>query len=129
MLRSLGLENVRTQGGAGDRGIDGIGELVVNRFYRTRVAFQCKKYNDANAITPEKIRDFRGAILGRVDRGIFITTSRFTKAALDEAQRENVIPIETIDVSSLIDIILDEKFGVSEAIALKIDRTLFIQYQ
>jgi restriction system protein len=129
LLRSMGLENVKTQGGAGDRGIDGTGELLVNRFLRTRVAFQCKKYGDANSITPEKIRDFRGAISGRVDRGIFITTSRFTKAALEEAQRENVIPIEIVDVSRLLDLVIEEKFGVSEAIALRLDERFFSQYE
>ena len=93
IFRTLGFENVVIRGGSGDGGIDGLGELLVNRFLRTRVAFQCKKYQDGSPVTPERIRDFRGAIAGRVDRGIFLTTSRFTKAASDEARRENVTPI------------------------------------
>lgn len=128
ILRSIGFENVKTLGGSGDGGIDGIGELLVNRFLRTRVAFQCKRYGEGAAITPDKVRDFRGAIAGRVERGIFITTSRFTKASVAEAQRDNVTPVELIDLSALIDILVGEKIGVDERKALRINRNLFSQY-
>lgn len=128
IFRTLGFENVLIRGGSGDGGIDGLGELLVNRFLRTRVAFQCKKYGDASPITPERIRDFRGAIAGRVDRGIFLTTSRFTKAASEEARRENATPIELIDLSQIIEILIAEKVGVVERKALAIDGEFFLQY-
>lgn len=129
LLRRLGLDNVRSQGGSGDQGIDGIGELRVSRFMRTRVAYQCKKYQEGSSITPTMVRDFRGAISGRVDRGIFVTTSNFTKAAREEAQRDNVVPIELIDIENLLEILIDEKIGVAEVKALKIDNDFFGRYK
>lgn len=129
ILRTIGFENVNTRGGSGDAGIDGVGELLVNRFFRTRIAFQCKKYQDSSPITPDKIRDFRGAIAGRVDRGIFLTTSRFTKAAIEEAQRDNAIPIELVDLSTIIEIMLDARIGVVERRALSILPEFFKQYR
>lgn len=129
LLRRLGLDNVQAQGGSGDQGIDGVGELRVSRFMRTRVAYQCKKYQDSNSVTPTMVRDFRGAISGRVDRGLFLTTSKFTKAAREEASRENVVPIELIDIEGLLEIIIDEKVGVEEVKALKINSAFFEKYK
>lgn len=129
LLRRLGLDNVQAQGGSGDQGIDGVGELKVSRFMRTRVAYQCKKYQDSNPVTPTMVRDFRGAISGRVDRGLFLTTSKFTKAAREEASRENVVPIELIDIDGLLEIIIDEKVGVEEVKALRIDSAFFEKYK
>lgn len=129
LLRKLGLDNVTAQGGSGDQGIDGIGELKVSRFMRMRVAYQCKRYQEKNAITPSMVRDFRGAITGRVDRGLFITTSRFSRAARDEAKRENVIPIELIDIDQLVEILIEERIGVSEVRALKVDEVFFDRYR
>jgi len=128
ILRSTGFENVTTTGGSGDGGIDGIGDLLIGRFVRTRVAFQCKKYQETTSIAPEKIRDFRGAISGRVERGIFMTTSRFSRAAIEEARRVNTIPIELVDLERLISIIIEEKIGVHERRALEFDRNFFDQY-
>lgn len=96
---------------------------------RIRVAFQCKKYHESSAITPEKVRDFRGAVSGRVDGGPFTTTSRFTRASRAEAQRENVIPIESIDLVQLVSIVVDENIGVREVAALEVDPEIFRQYQ
>jgi restriction system protein len=127
LLRTIGFENVTIRGGSGDGGIDGYGELLLNRFVRTKVAFQCKKYGD-QPVTPDKIRDFRGATTGRVDRGIFMTTSRFTKAASEEARRDNAIPIELVDLQGLIDIVIEERLGVRERKSLDIDVGFFEQY-
>jgi restriction system protein len=128
ILRTLGFENVTIRGGTGDGGIDGFGELLVNRFMRTKVAFQCKKYGDGSSVGPEKIRDFRGAIAGRVDRGVFLTTSRFTKAASEEARRDNATPIELVDLPRLIDIVIEERIGVTERRSIKVDAGFFAQY-
>ncbi len=79
LLRHIGFENVKVTGKSGDHGIDGEGYLLINRFVRTKVMFQCKRY--AGAVQVKELRDFRGAIQGRAERGIFLTTGTFTKNA------------------------------------------------
>ena len=64
-------------GRSGDGGIDGTGVLRVN-LLSFHVNYQCKRY--AGTVGPGSIRDFRGALAGRADKGLFITTGRFTKA-------------------------------------------------
>lgn len=43
------------------------------------------------------IRDFRGAMAGRGEKGVIITTSTFTAAAQQEATRDGVPPIDLLD--------------------------------
>jgi restriction system protein len=127
ILRHTGFENVVTVGGKGDRGVDGEGHLLLNRFVRTKVFFQCKRYQDP--VGPDKVRDFRGAIQGRADRGIFLTTSTFTREARQEAARENATPIELVDIERLLDIMIEEKLGVEERKALRLSETFFEVYR
>lgn len=126
LLRHIGFEQVRVSGGSGDRGVDGEGQLTINRFVRTKVMFQCKRY--VNAVTPDKIRDFRGAIQGRAERGIFLTTATFTKGAREEAARENATPIELVDIDRLLDLLIEEGLGVRETKALVIEDGFFRPY-
>lgn len=127
ILRHTGFENVVTVGGKGDRGVDGEGYLQLNRFVRTKVLFQCKRYQDP--VGPERVRDFRGAIQGRADRGIFLTTSTFTRDAKLEAARENATPIELVDIERLMDIMIEEKLGVEERKALHLSEKFFEVYR
>jgi restriction system protein len=59
------------------------------------VLFQCKRYK--GSVGPGEIRDFRGAMVGRADKGLFITTGSFTPAAVKEATRDGAPPIDLID--------------------------------
>ncbi len=127
ILRHIGFENVTTTGGRGDRGVDGEGFLLLNRFVRTKILFQCKRYQDK--VGPDKIRDFRGAIQGRADRGIFLTTGTFTRDAREEAARENATAIELVDIERLIDILIEEKLGVEEKRALHLSDKFFDVYR
>jgi restriction system protein len=126
-LRQTGFENVTVLGRTGDEGVDGEGYLLINRFVRTKVMFQCKRYD--GTISPDKIRDFRGAIQGRAERGIFITTGTFTRGAIQAAGRENATPIELVDIDRLIDLLIEQRIGVNETKALKIDHELFGRYK
>ena len=127
ILRHIGFENVVTTGGRGDRGVDGEGYLLLNRFVKTKVFFQCKRYYDT--VGPDKIRDFRGAIHGRADRGIFLTTGTFTREARVEASRENAVPIELVDIERLIEIMIEEKLGLEEKKALSLNDKFFEVYR
>lgn len=72
LLRESGFSQVEVTGRSGDGGIDGKGIAKVSGFLSFHVMFQCKRYK--GAITPSQIRDFRGANVGRTDKGLFITT-------------------------------------------------------
>ena len=98
VLRESGFQDVTVTGRSGDGGIDGIGILQVNALVSFKVLFQCKKY--AGSVTPSHVRDFRGAMTGRADKGIIITTGSFTSEARKEAIRDGAPPIELVDVRS-----------------------------
>jgi len=86
LLRESGFQEVAITGHSGDGGIDGIGILQVNPLVSFKVLFQCKKY--IGSVTPSQVRDFRGAMTGRADKGIIITTGSFTSEARKEAVRD-----------------------------------------
>lgn len=99
MLRESGFTQVIVTGKSGDGGIDGKGIARINGFLSFHVLFQCKKYK--GSITPNLIRDFRGAMQGRADKGLFITTGSFTREAIREATRDGAPPIDLIDGDQL----------------------------
>ena len=109
LLREAGFVKVEVLGKAGDGGIDGVGLLRIN-LITFQVYFQCKKWR--NSISPKDIRDFRGALQGRADKGLFITTSSFTKQASDEAARDGAIAIDLIDGQRLCDLMKQYELGV-----------------
>ncbi len=86
ILRESGFSQVVVTGKSGDGGIDGKGIARINGLLSFHVLFQCKKYS--GSITPSLIRDFRGAMQGRADKGLFVTTGSFTREALKEATRD-----------------------------------------
>jgi len=74
------------------------------------VIFQCKRYQ--GSITPSQIRDFRGAMVGRADKGLFITTGNFTKEAMREATRDGAPAIDLIDGDQLVEKLREFELGV-----------------
>ncbi|MCH1474547.1 MAG: restriction endonuclease, partial [Alphaproteobacteria bacterium] len=76
-----------------------------------QVYFQCKKWNQT--VGAREIRDFRGALQGRAAKGLFITTSNFSKQAVDEATRDGAIPIDLIDGERLTELLKEYRLGVS----------------
>lgn len=95
VLRESGFFQVEVTGKSGDGGIDGKGIVRVSGLLSFHVIFQCKRYK--GSISPSQIRDFRGAMQGRADKGLFITTGTFTREALKEATRDGAPPIDLID--------------------------------
>jgi len=109
LLREAGFVKVEVRGKTGDGGIDGVGILRVN-LVTFQVYFQCKKW--ASSVGAKEIRDFRGALQGRADKGLFITTSSFTKQASDEATRDGAIAIDLIDGQRLCELLKHYELGV-----------------
>lgn len=109
LLRAEGFINARVTGGSGDGGIDGVGVYRLS-LVSFPVYFQCKRYR--GTVGPEKVRDFRGAMQGRGDKGLLITTGSFTPEAKKEATRDGAPPIDLIDGDHLCDLLKDHRLGV-----------------
>ncbi len=124
LLREHGFTRVEVTGRSGDGGIDGRGVLRVN-LLSFHVSFQSKRY--AGTVGPGDIRDFRGAIAGRSDKGLFITTGRFTNAAKLEAAREGAVAIDLIDGEDLCLLLKEKGLGVvTETVErVTLDRSFF----
>ncbi len=99
MLRETGFDQVEVTGRSGDGGIDGKGIAKINGILSFRVVFQCKRYT--GAVSPSEIRDFRGAMQGRADKGLFITTGYFTREAIRESVRDGALAIDLVDGDKL----------------------------
>lgn len=110
LLRENGFVQVEVTGRSGDGGIDGKGILRLQNILSYHVVFQCKRYQ--GSVGPSAIRDFRGAMVGRADKGIFITTGTFTREALNEATRDGAPAIDLIDGETLAEMLKNLRLGV-----------------
>lgn len=117
LLREAGFMKVEVRGKSGDGGIDGLGILRVN-LVSFQVYFQCKRWT--GSVGSKEIRDFRGAVQGRADKGLFITTGHFTSQASDEATRDGAIAIDLIDGDRLCELLKDNSLGVETTMIEKI---------
>ncbi len=110
ILRESGFIQVEVTGKTGDGGIDGKGIVRISGLLSFHVIFQCKRYK--GTVTPSQIRDFRGAMQGRADKGLFITTGTFTREAIKEATRDGAPPIDLIDGELFCDKLKELKLGI-----------------
>jgi restriction system protein len=128
LLRESGFIQVEVTGRTGDGGIDGKGILRLSGLLSFHVIFQCKKY-DGTPVTASHVRDFRGAMVGRADKGLLITTGYFTRDAIREATRDGAPAIDLIDGDALIDKLKEIGLGVEtkriEVEQIKIDPEWF----
>lgn len=127
LLRESGFEKVQITGKSGDGGLDGIGILQMNAFVSFKVLFQCKRYS--GSVNASQVRDFRGAMMGRADKGIILTTGTFTADARKEAVRDGVPPIELVDGEKLLDMFEQLELGLKPKRAYEIDTTFFDEFR
>lgn len=123
LLREAGFEKVEVTGRSGDGGIDGNGVLQLNSFVSFQILFQCKRY-EAN-VTASQVRDFRGAMVGRAEKGIILTTGRFTADAKREATRDGVQPIELVDSEKLVTMFEQLELGMKPRTVYEVDVAFF----
>ena len=119
LLRESGFTQVEVTGKVGDGGIDGKGIVRISGFLSFHVIFQCKRYK--GSVTSSQIRDFRGAMQGRADKGLFMTTGVFTRDAIKEATRDGAPPIDLIDGEDLCEQLKKFRLGVRVEIIEKVD--------
>jgi len=127
LLRESGFQDVTVTGRSGDGGIDGIGILQVNPLVSFKVLFQCKRYR--GSVSPSHVRDYRGAMQGRADKGIIITTGSFTSDAKKESVRDGVPPIELLDGERLIEMLETLELGLVPVRAYQVDKKFFDEYR
>jgi len=110
LLRESGFIQVEVTGRSGDGGVDGNGIIQINGFLSFHVVFQCKRYQ--GSVSASAIRDFRGAMVGRADKGLMITTGSFTRSAIREATRDGAPPIDLVDGDELAEKLKELDLGV-----------------
>lgn len=127
LLRESGFQQVNVTGRTGDGGIDGNGLLEVNPFVSFRVLFQCKRYS--GSVTVSQVRDFRGAMMGRADKGIILTTGTFTSDAKQEAVRDGVPPIELVSGEKLLAMLEQLELGLKPITTYEVDNDFFDEFR
>ena len=114
LLRESGFTKVEVTGRSGDGGIDGKGVMRLGGLLSFHVIFQCKRYR--GSVSVSQVRDFRGAMVGRADKGLLITTGNFTRDAMAEAVRDGAPAIDLIDGDVLVEKLRELELGVSTRI-------------
>ena len=124
-LRESGFIGVEVTGKSADGGIDGRGVLRIGGLISFTVMFQAKRYKDT--VGSSVVRDFRGALMGRADKGLIITTGRFTGEANKEATRDGATPIDLIDGSLLVGKLRELQLGITTRMIehVEVDRSFF----
>lgn len=123
LLRECGFSQVTVTKKTGDGGIDGTGKLRINGIFSFNVAFQCKRF--IGSVTPGDIRDFRGSLTTDIEKGVFITTGSFTKAAREEASNAGKQQIDLIDGEEFINKLIEYRLGVREKTVFEVDEEFF----
>ena len=127
LLREAGFDRLAVTGRSNDGGVDGVGVLQVNDLVSFNVVFQCKKW--MNPVPPKEIRDLRGAMAGRADKAIFLTTSHFSQNAKDEASRAGADPVELVDGEKLYAMFKKYELGLKPRTVYDIDEPFFAPFR
>lgn len=127
LLRESGFTQVVVTGQSGDGGIDGYGTLQINPLVSFKVLFQCKRF--MKSVSPSHVRDFRGAMAGRADKGIIITTGTFTTESRREATRDGVPQIELIDGEKILDMLETLELGLRPVTTYEVNHVFFNEFR
>ena len=127
LLRECGFEQVTVTKKTGDGGIDGTGRLKINGIFSFNVAFQCKRYS--GTVGAPDIRDFRGSLSTNIEKGIFITTGRFTQQAKEEASAPGKQQIDLIDGEDFMEKLAQYGIGVKEVKIYQVDEAFFEKFE
>lgn len=129
LLRESGFQNVEVTGGSADGGIDGYGTLEINPFVSFKVLFQCKRYGKGKLVSRAQVGDFRNTMIGRAEKGIIITTSGFSNAAVEEAKREGAPQVELVDGDKLVEMFEKVELGLVRRTVYDVDPTYFEKFK
>ncbi len=125
LLREAGFISATVTGRSGDGGIDGLGVYRLS-LVSFPVFYQCKRYR--GSVGSGAVRDFRGAMAGRGDKGLLITTGSFTADAKGEATRDGAPPVDLIDGDRLCDLLKEYELGVRTEVRQVEDITVYTSF-
>lgn len=127
LLAKLGFTNLEVTKYSSDGGIDVKGTLIVGTVIKTRMSVQVKRWK--NNIPSKVVRELRGG-LSTHEQGLIITTSDFSKSAIDEANRSDTQPVGLMNGKELIELLVENEIGIkkNEISILEIDNQ-FIKEQ
>lgn len=130
LLLKAGFDEVEVTRASRDGGIDGVGTYRPSGLISFRTSFQCKRWKDSPVRAPD-VQAFQGAIQGQSDRGIFITTSYFTKDAVNQASRPGALPVDLIPGTRLAELLKEHGLGVRTEMVeqVTIDISYFDQFE
>ena len=130
LLREAGFRDVEVLGKAADGGIDGVGVYRLS-LVSFPIYFQCKRYK--GSVSAGTVRDFRGAMARRGEKGLLVTTGTFTRSAREESSRDGAPPVELVDGDDLCDLLKEYELGVRTQVRqvedIDLDTDFFGQYE
>lgn len=127
LLRESGFSQVEVTKRTKDGGIDGYGKFKINGMISFNLAFQCKRYK--GTVSSTEIRNFRGSMSSNIEKGVFITTGKFSRDAIKEAEADGKKHIDLIDGEELVDILAELKLGVKKETIYTIDTDFFDKFK
>ena len=116
----------RTTSISGDEGIDGI--IMEDKLGFNSIYIQAKRYNLDSSTGRPDIQNFVGEMTGKGGKGLFVTTTKFTKQAIDYAKQHHIV---LIDGQRLASLMIEYNFGVTlkKTFEIKvIDTDVFNEY-
>ena len=126
LLLAMGYGGSRADAGeqlgrTGDGGVDGV--IREDRLGLDRVYLQAKRYKPGNPVDSPTVQGFVGALVGRgAQKGVLITTSTFTKHALEVAKQSGALRIVLIGGDTLTKLMMQFNVGVRVARTVEIKR-------
>ncbi|MEM5791001.1 MAG: restriction endonuclease [Candidatus Aenigmatarchaeota archaeon] len=107
-------------GGTGDEGVDGV--IKEDILGLDNIYLQAKRWNKGT-VGSKEIQAFVGALQGKgAKKGIFITTSKFTRDALDYVAKIHDVKVILIDKDQLLDYMLRYNVGVETKYTIEIKK-------
>ena len=115
LLHAMGYgsseDDLQHLGGSGDGGVDGV--IRQDKFGLDQIYIQAKRYGSATVGRPD-IQSFVGALTGQhATRGVFITTSSFSREAKEFARTIQQYRVILVDGEDLVRLMIENKVGVT----------------
>jgi restriction system protein len=91
LLVKMGYGSGIVTGKVGDGGIDGL--IAEDKLGFSSICIQAKRYDTKTVIGSPEIQRFKGAILDKTEKGLFVTTAKFSSGAIDYAKEKHIVLI------------------------------------
>lgn len=119
LMKAMGYGDGFVTKATGDGGVDGI--IYEDKLGFNLIYIQAKRWNKDSVIRKPEIQKFAGAMMGppKVEKGLFITTAKFSQGAMDFAKAQHII---LVDGEKLTELMIEYNLGVSAQKTYQIKR-------